>query len=74
MAELATPFRVVKEDATKAIDGVRSQADEVLRALDFEAMGRKIEDYGKQNPAALTLASLTIGVAVGMILKRKITG
>jgi hypothetical protein len=74
MAETTTPFRNIREDASKAIDRVKVEADEFVDALDFPEMSRKVQEFGRQKPIALALAALTIGLAAGMMMRRRISG
>jgi len=73
MAEQAIPFRNVRADATRAIDEVKAEAEGLIEALDFQKMGQKVEDFGRKNPTALALAALTIGMAAGMMIKRRVS-
>jgi hypothetical protein len=74
MAETTTPFRNIKEDASRAIDRVKVEADEFVDALDFPEMSRRIQEFGRQKPIALALAALTIGIAAGMLVRNRISG
>lgn len=73
MAEQTTPFRNIRDDASRAINEVKTEADELMDALDFPRMSEKVQEFGKKNPIALAVAALTLGVAAGLWMRRNLS-
>ena len=69
MAENTTPFRNVKTDASEALDQVKNEMSDWVDALDFDQMGRKVQDFGREKPFALAIAALTVGFAAGLLMR-----
>ena len=63
----STTLRNVKLDASEALG-------EIVDAIDFPAMGRKVEEFGKEKPVALALAALTVGLAAGFLMRKTAAG
>lgn len=78
MTERTTPFRDVKGDASQSldstIDSVRSEIDRLVGGLDLQQVTRKVQDFGRENPVALALAALTVGIAAGMLVRKSVSG
>jgi hypothetical protein len=70
MAEQTTPVRDIKADAAQAADRIRSEVDELVNALDFRQMARKIQDFGRDKPVSLAIAALTVGIAAGLLMRK----
>jgi hypothetical protein len=73
MAERTTPFRNVKDgEGQNPIDRLKSEVDQLIGDVDFEAMSQKVKDFGRENPVALAVAALTVGVAAGILMRKSI--
>jgi hypothetical protein len=68
MAERATSIR----SSNLASDLASDLVDELMAALDAQELGRKVQAFGRRSPVALMLAALTVGVAAGILLRKKI--
>jgi hypothetical protein len=68
--EKINTLRDINADVSRAIDRVKSDVDELIGDLDLEDVARRVESFGKSNPAALAVASLTIGIAAGLIIRK----
>jgi len=55
MADAATK---VKEDVERLVEG-----------FDLQAIAKRVEDFGRENPVGLALTALTLGVAVGVLMR-----
>lgn len=72
MAERTTPLRSVKDSGQDALNRIRGEVDQLIGQIDFQDMGRKVKDFGRENPVGLALAALTIGVAAGFLMKKSL--
>jgi hypothetical protein len=59
MTDRITPIRDFKAD----IDGL-------VDDLDLEQLGRRVQEFGRENPIALAAAALTLGVAAGFLMRK----
>ena len=57
MADAATK---VKEDVERLVEG-----------FDLQAIAKRIEGFGRENPVGLALTALTLGVAVGILMRNQ---
>jgi ElaB/YqjD/DUF883 family membrane-anchored ribosome-binding protein len=72
MVEQTTPLRGVKDSGTSdTIDRMKSEVDQLIDSLDLREASRRIQDFGRENPFALAVASLTVGLAAGLLMRRR---
>jgi len=71
MADNTTPFRNAKSDATQALNQVKSEMSDWVDTLDFDQMGKRVQEFGRDKPFALAIAALTVGFAAGILMRRK---
>jgi ElaB/YqjD/DUF883 family membrane-anchored ribosome-binding protein len=74
MADTTTPFRGAKAEASQALNQVKSEMSQWVDALDFDRMGKQVQEFGREKPFALAIAALTVGFAAGLLIKRKAGG
>jgi hypothetical protein len=72
MADRITPLHEVKEQASDALDRLRTDVDQMIDGLDFRDLARQVEDFGRRSPVALAFAALTVGVAAGVLMRRNL--
>jgi hypothetical protein len=70
MEEKLSTLKEINSDVSQAIDRVKAGVDELVGDFDFREVTQKIESFGRTNPAALAIASLTIGIAAGLLVKK----
>lgn len=70
MAEQTSNLRDINADVDRAIDQVKEDVDQLIEGLDVNQMTRRIEEFGRSNPVGLAVASLALGVAAGLLMRR----
>ena len=50
---------------------VKANVEQLVEDFDIQGIARKVEDFGKANPLGLALTSLTLGLAVGFLLRNQ---
>ncbi len=71
MAEYMGQLRNVKDEANEAVDRVKSEVQDFVEFVDVRRSIGKIEQYGKENPLALAVASLAVGLAAGAFMRMR---
>lgn len=79
MTDSTPRFRSIKsgksqspsEEAFEALDQLRSRAEELIDGVNFEDIGRRIQEFGRRNPTGLALAALGVGLAAGLLMRGK---
>lgn len=71
MADTTTPFRSAKSDAAQALNQVKSEMSDWVDSIDFDQMGRRVQEFGREKPFALAIAALTVGFAAGILMRKK---
>lgn len=66
----ATRLPNPKAGSAEAIDRISKEVDQWIEEIDIKQLGKKVQDFGQQNPVALAFAALTVGVAAGVLMKR----
>jgi hypothetical protein len=64
------PFQDIQGDANQAFDRIRSDVDQLVQELDFQQIGQRIQDFGREKPVILAFAALTVGLAAGLLMRR----
>jgi len=50
---------------------VRDQVEHLVEGIDIQAMTHQLEDFGRRNPVALALSAFTVGVAAGILMRKR---
>lgn len=67
----ANLLRDVSSDPSKSFDQVRTQVDDLMESLDLPKLTRKVQDFGRDKPIALAIAALAVGLAAGLLMRKK---
>jgi hypothetical protein len=74
MAERSNPFRDTHADMmSDATSRVKADMEHLVEGFDVQTITQRIEEFGRENPVGLALTALTLGVAVGFLMKPKKT-
>lgn len=71
MAEQIKSLHEAKVDASETIQRIRSDVDQLIDEVDINRLTDRFEQFGRENPLALALGALTVGVAAGLIMRRR---
>ena len=90
MTENVNPFRDIKSKASArtngaarsdsadgpkdAIELIRARFDRLVEDFNFQQLSQKVQDFGRQNPMALALSALTLGIVAGVMMRGKFVG
>ena len=50
---------------------VREDIERIVEGFDFQGVSRRVEEFGKKNPVGLAMTALVLGVAVGLLMRKK---
>lgn len=75
MPEQMKPFHGIsdslQDEASDTIQKIRSDVDQLIEEVDINRLTDRVEEFGRQNPLALALGALTVGVAAGLLMRRR---
>ncbi len=75
MGEGAKPFRSaadMQSEADRTVEKVKRDVEEWVEGFNLQEISSKVQDFGRKNPIALALAALTVGVAAGILVRKKL--
>ncbi len=56
---------MISEAATR----VKEDVEQFVEGFDLQVIAKRIEEFGRENPLALAVSALTLGVAAGVIMR-----
>ena len=90
MNENVNPFRDIKSkpsargngaaagnspDSSKdAVEQIRARVEGMIEGFNFQQLSRKVRAFGRENPMALALSALTLGIVAGVMMKGRFVG
>lgn len=48
---------------------VKEDVEQLVQGFDLQAIAKRVEEFGRENPIALALTALTVGVTAGFLLR-----
>ena len=74
MADQANSFETdsreeAEEMISEAAARVRADVERLVDGFDIESIVKKVDEFGRGNPVGLALTALTLGIAVGVLMK-----
>lgn len=52
-----------------ATSRVKASVEQFVEDFDLQGIAKRIESFGRENPVGLALTALTLGLAVGVLIK-----
>lgn len=59
----------VMRDVNEAASRVREDVEKFVEGFDFQAVSKKVEEFGRGNPMGLAVMALGLGVAAGFMMR-----
>ncbi len=60
-----------RQDAiSEATARVRENVEQFVEGFDLQAISKRIEDFGRENPMGLAISALTLGLAIGVLVRK----
>jgi hypothetical protein len=56
---------------TDATARVKEDVEHLIEGFDFGTISKRVEEFGRENPVGLAVTALTVGVAVGFLMRNK---
>ena len=56
---------------SQATSQVREDIERIVEGFDFQGVSRRVEEFGKKNPVGLAMTALVLGMAVGLLMRKK---
>lgn len=74
MAERTTSFQKEPEGSgfdmmSDAASKVKEDVERLVEGIDLQTIAKRVEEFGRNNPVGLALAAVTVGVAVGILMR-----
>jgi len=57
------------EKVVKAATYVKDEVERLVDEFDIQAITRRVEDFGKENPVGFALTALALGVVTGILMR-----
>jgi hypothetical protein len=54
---------------SEAASRVKADVEHLIEGFDVKAIVNRVEEFGKENPVGLAMTALTLGVAVGILMR-----
>jgi hypothetical protein len=57
------------DSISDATSKVKQSVEQFVEDFDLQSVARRVENFGRENPVGLALTALTVGLAVGLLVK-----
>ncbi len=58
-------------ESARAFDDLSGEMGDWVDSLDIQQLTRRVQDFGRDKPVALAFTALAIGVAAGLLMRRR---
>ncbi len=58
-------------EGARAFEELSGEMGDWVDSLDLQQLSRKVQDFGREKPIALAFTALAIGVAAGLLMRRR---